>query len=242
MAESNDRFYSGDVSNEDMAEAPRRQKESAGKTVVQGIAVVVALLCLAVILIRGSQPAMTPEQIVQQQDYEGEQRARRIFNLYSLKQDRARRDVERTEIVAQGEAAERATGTVVTAKSLASDEQDELPQAASSPKSYEKAELSREVPAQVISQVQASPTQRVASVEPVETRSEPKVLPVYSLKSESAILRESPEFGARQIVTISGEQTVTLFDTTGVWAQVAANDGSGRTGYILRSELISPEN
>lgn len=64
---------------------------------------------------------------------------------------------------------------------------------------------------------------------------------MYSLKNDLAVLRESPVFGATRLATIDGAQTVTLFETVGDWAQVAANDGSGRTGYVLRSELVLPE-
>ena len=242
MAEFNDRFNTGGVNNDDMAEAPRRQKESASKTVAQVAAVVVALLCLAVVLIRGRQPALTPEQIVQQQDYEGEQRARRIFNLYSLKQDRARRDVARVEAEAQSASANQASSTIVTSppRQHSNDSVVENATIVASANNYEKAELSREVPVQVISQIVAPSPQPVVDIELVETPSEPRVLPVYSLKN-TAVLRESPVFGAAQLATISDIQTVTLFETNGDWAQVAANDGSGRTGYVLRSELVLPE-
>ncbi len=243
VVDRHNRFYTGDVSDEDMAEAPRRSKDSTVTSVVRAVALIAALLLLGAVLIRGSQPAMTPEQIVQQQDYEGEQSARRIFNLYSLKQERARRDVARAEN-AQSEAVASAANNKA-AKSQPEESEAVIvvanQPAGSNPagSNYEKARLSRDIPAPVISKV-------VPRVEPVTTTAQPqssvpRILPLYTLRGESVVLRESPAYSARQFTVIRGAQTVTLFETEGDWAQVAANDGSGRTGYVPRADLVPAE-
>ncbi len=246
MAEFQNRFYTGDVSDEDMAEAPRRYKDSTAGTAVRAIVVTIALLALTVLLIRGTRPAMTPEQIVQQQDYEGEQSARRIFNLYSLKQERARREVARAEMEVQAASSVSAE----SAENPLSERSEMSTQSVSADKSvlrtsstYEKAQLTRDVPAQVISKIIAEPeVNALPEISPQQAPvSGPRILPLYTLKNASAVLRESPSFNASQIAVIRTAQTVTLFETTGDWAQVAANDGSGRTGYVPRADLVPVE-
>lgn len=243
VAESQNRFYTGDVSDEDMAEAPRRYKDSATGTLLRAVMVVIALLALTVLLIRGTRPAMTPEQIVQQQSYQGEQSARKIFNLYSLKQERARREVARIEMDVQATSQATSSESVDAAeKQLAARLHNNKETVSDSTSgTYEKAQLTREVPTQLISKIIAQPEVPARSVGPTRPNGTPRILPLFTLKNASAVLRESPSFSAGQIAVIRPAQTVTLFETTGDWAQVAANDGSGRTGYVLRADLVPAE-
>ena len=242
MVDRHIRLYTGDVSDADLAEAPRRSKDSTAKAVVRAVALIAALVVLGAVLIRGSQPAMTPEQIVQQQDYEGEQSARRIFNLYSLKQERARRDVARAENTQAAAVASKSNSDMATRQPGRSDavnvvnKQAAVSGVVAAGSNYEKAQLSREITAPVVSKVIPSVEPGIAT-EQAQSNAQ-RVLPVYALRGEFVALRESPSYNARQVLAIRGAQTVTLFDTDGDWAQVAANDGSGQTGYVPRADLV----
>lgn len=69
---------------EDFLEVPPKLRSKPWSPVLAGICVALAVLLLATLLIRGSLPEMSPEQIVAMDGYQGEQPPRRIFNLDSL--------------------------------------------------------------------------------------------------------------------------------------------------------------
>lgn len=72
------------LDSEDFQEAPSVVRSKGYHPVIIGVAGAFFGLLLAVVLIRGSMPEMTPEQIVAMDGYEGRQPPRYIFNLDSL--------------------------------------------------------------------------------------------------------------------------------------------------------------
>lgn len=258
MPRLDDRFYGEDVGYADMAEAPRRERESNAKNIAIAAATTVGVLLLAVVLIRGSLPAMTPEQIVQRDDYEGQQPPRHIFNLYSLKQDKLRRTVESEQPLAENaaeigeqavaasagvsagvvsvatEEASKATPVVVVSEQLEADK----PEAAAPVvvRSYEKSELRRESGLPVVSAVVNKDSQILIEANGNSSRAV-TVLPVYTIKGDNTNLRSQPSTEASIVKTLNKGQTVTVFNNGGVWVQVATNDGLGTTGYIHNSLL-----
>lgn len=101
MASVGDRFYNEDVGYADMVELPRRKPESKARSFLIGVAVSIIAVAVAIVLVRGSLPEMTPEQIVQLEDYQGQQPPRHIFNLYSLKQEQQRVERKKAEIASK---------------------------------------------------------------------------------------------------------------------------------------------
>lgn len=171
MTSAGNRFYNEDVGHADMAEAPRRIPESKSKGFLMGLVVTVVVLVLAVVLIRGSLPAMTPEQIVQQKEYQGQQPPRHIFNLYSLKQDKQRRELETTgtklEQAAGSEELEQSgsSGTKTEARAVVKPDVTTI---------YEKADLKREAVLPVVSKLATDVVEAPAS----DTVTEPLILAV----------------------------------------------------------------
>jgi hypothetical protein len=72
------------LDSEDFQEAPSVVQPKGYHPLLIGVAGALFGLILAVVLIRGSMPEMTPEQIVAMEGYEGRQPPRYIFNLESL--------------------------------------------------------------------------------------------------------------------------------------------------------------
>ena len=68
----------------DLLEAPYVVKTKRYHPVVVGIGAALFSLILALVLVSGSLPEMSPEQIVAMEGYEGRQSPRHIFNLESL--------------------------------------------------------------------------------------------------------------------------------------------------------------
>lgn len=251
-----------------MAEAPRRERESNAKNIAVGVGTTVGVLALAVFLIRGSLPAVTPEDIVKRADYEGQQPPRHIFNLYSLKQDKLLREKQsesrlQAELVpvevpiAQTSTEESVVTTNVEpiSNSRQTDAEVQLTDAttpasgsvsastkellktevpAAGVRSYEKAELHREEPLPVVS---APASKDTALLNENATASAVTVLPVYTIKAENTNLRAQPSTEASIIKSLAKGETITVFDSSGVWVQVATNDGLGTTGYVHNSLL-----
>lgn len=249
MPSSDDRFYGEDVSFADMAEAPRRERESKAKNIAVVVATTVVVLLLAVVLIRGSLPAMTPEQIVQREDYEGQQPPRHIFNLYSLKQDKLNRehksrpqdqillaDTDAIPVIADQKDEPAITDSTPQAVvSAAAPVKAEVPAVV---KLYEKSELSRESVLPVVSAVTSSNIKPAIDANNAGSRNRVvTVLPVYTIKADQTNLRSQPFADAPVIKTLNKGQTITVFDDSGKWVQVATNDGQGTTGYVHHSLL-----
>ena len=74
--------FNDDINQRDLSEAPRLQKDKQSFGGVVGIAI--AVLLFGVLLILGSQPELTPEEIISMDGYEGEQPTRHIFNLQDM--------------------------------------------------------------------------------------------------------------------------------------------------------------
>ncbi len=229
------RFPEEEVNHADLAEAPRRERESKAKSIGIGVVVSLVLLGLAVLMIFGSQPALTPEEIVGREDYEGQQPARHIFNLYSLKQDQLRREAERAK-----EAVTTNAEMPFTPVNL--EKTSEMPASAGGfhPRTepvtgpnYVKSELTR-TPVSVVGAV----TRQVSPAKPSpESGSSGTVLPVYIIKGSQTNMRSLPTTDAPILQVLDKGQTVTVFDETSEWVQVAVNDGSGISGYIHKSLL-----
>ena len=81
-----------DFDLEDLAEAPRLTKERAPRGVIIGAIAVVVLL--GALVIHGSLPDLSPEEIIAMDGYEGEQPTRHIFNLQSLEETARQAKVE----------------------------------------------------------------------------------------------------------------------------------------------------
>lgn len=245
MPSSEYRFQGEDVGYADMAEAPRRERESKVKAVGIGIVVSLTLLFLTGLMIFGSQPALTPEEIVGRNDYEGEQPARHIFNLYSLKQDQQKQEAERAKQAAMANTREKS----ISAKPLKT---AEMPASAvvSNVKvmprpqpvveqNYVKAELSR-TPASVISAVTPKASSSDLKRGPAPGAENPvTVLPVYTIKGNQTNMRSLPTTDAPILQILNKGQAVTVFDENGEWVQIAVNDGSGISGYVHQSLLES---
>lgn len=254
MPSSDDRFYGEDVAYADMAEAPRRERESNAKNIAVATGTTVGVLLLAVLLIRASLPAMTPEEIVQRADYEGQQPPRYIFNLYSLKQEAKRQEqsvAKNNDQTAKNSENADATLMVVEAPSVDAGEVSSNSISASRAvvvpgqrvavapadkkvpaivRVYEKSELSRDtlpVVSAIVSERVPVLAENSANGSRVVT-----VLPVYTIKADQTNLRSQPSTASPVLKTLKKGQTITVFDNTGIWVQVATNDGLGTTGYI----------
>lgn len=79
--------FNDDINQRDLSEAPRLAKDKQSYGSVVGI--VCAVLLFGVLLILGSQPELTPEEIIAMEGYEGEQPTRHIFNLQSMEESEA---------------------------------------------------------------------------------------------------------------------------------------------------------
>ena len=76
--------FHDDISPRDLSEAPRLERESQSRGLLIGIAV--GALLFVGLLILGSQPDLSPEEIVSMEGYGGEQPTRHIFNLESFEE------------------------------------------------------------------------------------------------------------------------------------------------------------
>ncbi len=251
MPSSEDRFYGEDINSADMAEAPRRERESKVKSVAIVGGSTIVVLVVAIMLIVGSLPAVTPEQIVQRDDYEGQQQPRHIFNLYSLKQDQTRRNAEpqlQDQLLtnqASAGTAEQNTDVPVDNELVAVDS-TRLPTVASSDaptrqeipavvRVYEKSELRRDVTLPVVSAAVDESDNSSTNQKPDSSLSSVTVLPVYTINANQTNLRSQPNLDAAIVKLLNKGQTVSVFDSTGNWVQVATNDGAGTTGYVHKS-------
>jgi len=239
VVDSTDQRFTGEVRREDLAEAPRRIKGSKAAGVVKWALIAVVCLVLLILLVRGLQPAMTPEQIVQHESYEGEQPARRIFNLNSARQEENEAQVPSSQPRANTPQSESATATEQVAK-VAEDEGNRVSgepgtvvPAVSSTDDQSSTPEAEPVPERV----------RVVLEAPVseEAQGTPRMLPSYAVVGDNVPIYERPARSARIIASVAGDSTVTVFNSDGAWAQVAANDGSGVTGYVQRSSITEIE-
>ncbi|MEM7259520.1 MAG: hypothetical protein AAF404_19265 [Pseudomonadota bacterium] len=224
--------------------------------VLQWLFVVAVFVALGVVLIRGSQPALTPEQIVQQDSYQGEQEARRIFNLNSARKEAIELTRSVTELPADDTQTDRQSSESVASVTKAEPAADiSATVAVNADDENAKATLrSAEVPAVAISAEEPAvePQATVITAEPepagqpmvvpagetdVVTDNSPKMLPIYAIVGPQIRIYESPDESAPAVATVAADNTVTLFSTEGAWAEVAANDGSGVTGYVRRSQI-----
>ena len=233
------RFPEEEVNHADLAEAPRRERESKAKSIGIGVVVSLVLLGLAVLMIFGSQPALTPEEIVGREDYEGQQPARHIFNLYSLKQDQLRREAERAKeaVTTNAEMPFIPVNQDKKTSEMPASAGGSRPRSVSGP-SYVKSELTR-TPVSVVGAVtrQVSPAKASPAKASPEPGSSVTVLPVYTIKGSQTNMRSLPTTDAPILQILDKGQTVTVFDETSEWVQVAVNDGSGISGYIHQSLL-----
>ncbi len=242
-----------DIDYEDLQEVPRRVRESKIRLVVITVMSVVCLLAFLIILVRGSMPELTPEQIVQLDGYEGQQAPRYIFNLYSLKQQQANEETALPKAAPQVESVVPVAVAVSSAEPVAEPadaviESTEIrvaplgaaqqaePAAVidSNPVTvYEIAELTRDPGRQVIGRVDAvsrknNPTEQGAVIE---------VLPVLSVVGDQSLLRSGPSREADIVTTLAKGDTITVFDNQGEWSYVGTNDGSSTIGYMHNSLL-----
>ena len=87
--------FNDDINQRDLSEAPRLQKDKQSFGGVVGIAI--AVLLFGVLLILGSQPELTPEEIISMDGYEGEQPTRHIFNLQDMEEPETPASVQASE-------------------------------------------------------------------------------------------------------------------------------------------------
>lgn len=233
--------------------------------VLQGLFVIAVCVALGIILVRGSQPALTPEQIVQQESYQGEQQARRIFNLNSARKEAIALTRTVPELVAKDDADadrevfEPATAAVadgLTGSAIADEKNEKILTSALPPVNSaevpavsvpsEQADGFKREPVELSSEnlnveqsVVESPTPTSPVSNPVPDDEEPRMLPVYRIRGNQLRIYASASESSRAVATISSDDTVTLFSTDGDWAEVAANDGSGITGYVRRSAITA---
>ena len=87
--------FNDDINQRDLSEAPRLEKDKQSFGGVVGIAI--AVLLFGVLLILGSQPELTPEEIISMDGYEGEQPTRHIFNLQDMEEPETPASVQASE-------------------------------------------------------------------------------------------------------------------------------------------------
>ncbi len=63
------------------------------------------------------------------------------------------------------------------------------------------------------------------------------LLPLRSVIVDATELKVSPAEQAETVLSFPVGATVSVFETSGEWAHVGANDGSSTTGYVLESSL-----
>lgn len=231
MSDKRHDFYTGDVCREDLIEISRRPTNYRLKTFAQWAFFTCICFALAVLLIRGSQPELTPLQIVQLDGYQGAQQVRTIFNLKSRTREpgltgrlepaieiaESENELNRTPVVA---AAGRGLGGSI-----------EVPASA-----FNRVELP--APTQV-GQIMPWPVAPLKMTE--DERVESRLLPVFSVIVDRVELREAPSSASRVVMSVARMETVTLFSTQGEWVEVAANDGSGQTGFVPKSAIVALE-
>lgn len=240
MSDTSYRFYIGDVNKEDLIEIARRPRTSGFKIVLRWILAAFFCFGMFVVVIRGVQPELTPEQIVRLETYQGAQEARRIFNLNSVKMNSAlpevvpvRRDVAGSTDVAREKESAVLAGVLVE-RHLPEIEVPAVAVSIELPLS-----TTRVVSSKVVSEfIPERPGSRKLSEFGVV---EPRMLPIYSVVVESVELREAPSLVSRVVKSVSRADTVTLFTSDGKWVEVAVNDGSGVTGYVPRSAIVALE-
>ncbi|OED39264.1 hypothetical protein AB833_17240 [Chromatiales bacterium (ex Bugula neritina AB1)] len=243
-----------DIDFEDLEEVPRRVRESRVKAGIIGVFSFVFLLALTIILIRGSMPDMTPEQIVQMQGYEGQQAPRHIFNLYSLKQQRESAsaasggsvlpresrviDSDAEVVVLNSQPLSAETGrTAAGDENNASENSPGGLEAAVEPAVlYEGAELARVPDIRLIRHIDAAGKTNDNSEESVQLGA----LPVLIVKGDQSLLRSGPSRQKDVLKTLSKGDTITVFNHEGDWVYVGTNDGSSIVGYMHIS-LFEPE-
>lgn len=74
-----------DIDERDLSEAPRLAKEPESRGVMIALAAAAALF--VALLVYGSFPDLSPEEIVSMDGYEGEQQTKTIFNIHSFDND-----------------------------------------------------------------------------------------------------------------------------------------------------------
>ena len=151
-----------DLEERDLSEAPRLAKETTPRSLIIGGCVAVALFLA--LLAYGSLPALSPQEIVAMDGYEGEQPTRHIFNIQSL------------EEADDDEAVAKAAGTDQPDLDQPKLIQPELAKQEMTPKEIAPAETA---PVEIVKSDTTVETDKVDTESPVvvTTRIEPEVVP-----------------------------------------------------------------
>jgi len=151
-----------DLEERDLSEAPRLAKETTPRSLIIGGCVAVALFLA--LLAYGSLPALSPQEIVAMDGYEGEQPTRHIFNIQSL------------EEADDDEAVAKAAGTDQPDLDQPKLKQPELAKQEMTPKEIAPAETA---PVEIVKSDTTVETDKVDTESPVvvTTRIEPEVVP-----------------------------------------------------------------
>lgn len=228
MPDFNRRLYIGEVDEDDLKEVTHRSRYSNVKIIGKCLLLLCASLLLVIMLVRGVQPELTPEQIVQLKSYGEERSLHQTFHVTSAQTGDTtyRQLMQRDRAIAEGYT--HAEGGRVIGEHT---NRTEVPAVASAKK--------LPLPAAMASPNEISDSRRLYQPKIVPDLQTIKVLPLYAVLADKVAIRKLPSPEATVLKIVSKHDRVTLFSTDGKWAQVAANDGTGVTGYLLQSSIVS---
>ena len=229
MSEAKQRFYSGDVTADDFREVSRLSRgRSRVRKWLRWTAAIFACVPLGAAFVFGSRPALSPQEIVQSDTYQGKQQPRRIFNLNSVRTQTSEQLRPRVTVSENlKEAAPDLPPLNETAAVVSSN--TEVPAAAGD---GAPVMTGRKIPEDVIVRIASS--QKSAVKQPASSS---RMLPLYIVIAQNVKIRRQPAQDSPSVKLLEQGAAVTLFSETGDWAQVAANDGSGTTGYVRSTSI-----
>lgn len=159
-----------DIDERDLSEAPRLAKDSQSKGTL--VALIAASLLLLALLVYGSLPELSPEEIVAMDGYEGEQPTKHIFNIHSL-EEKAKAPTTASGAVTEAQTtATVATTQASTPVAQSADAQVQNPQAVAETSVAAETVAVVEQPVQPAA-VEVTPATVEESVAPVENTDQP---------------------------------------------------------------------
>lgn len=248
-----------DIEAQDLRDVQRGGDKNRTRRLILTLATIVLIPVFLLLLVLGSLPALTPQEIVQMEGYQGRQKAKPIFNLASVTDNQplpvhpvsVQQPTDVEVPVAGGTPVSLAIPTKGQAPGPAQAELNEapitglLPVVGEQRKSKNAAAAATpvaatitSVPVDLKSAAGATELQVVEAVDKSTPVAFARKLPVLEVKKERSNVRDGPDLDAEVLTTLSRGTSVTVFDRTGEWLQIGVNEGNTAVmGFIHKSLL-----
>ena len=159
------------IDERDLSDAPRLRKKRPSVGLIAGATLLAALFIG--LLVYGSLPELSPEEIIAMDGYQGEQPTRHIFNLDSLRAEAEKPPESDTKTAEGVAAAVREDNSVPEVTEVAEPGSDVLPPADTDSTLAEPLEVSPEIPVEIASEDLEQKELPIATTEAVEPAKTP---------------------------------------------------------------------